>query len=336
MNIPKVEISESKNYWLIRTNGGKYYSEYRIGKFIGINWNLISLFDIQNSDNNDLRTLVKEQYPEKRSPGRAASQLKIFNKEIQKGDTVVITSTASNKFSIGTVTDERAYEVDIQQKLLEENPKKCPYNKRRKVEWLNEVSKLDVDRPMFKLLQHARNTINNANEYADTIESLVHDFYVRGNQAQLTLQVKKEEDIPALAFYSLGSELLELVDEFSKEYGYNEVDINNIITKVNMNSKGNFKLKGNRITMIVLSGMLIVALTGGGGTFKVGNYEVGIETESIIPQITEFLNEKQKRENTDLILSKYINQLDIKTPEEFKKTVDEIGAFKDGEDKQEE
>ncbi|EAD8875352.1 hypothetical protein KC285_13595 [Listeria monocytogenes] len=335
MSLSIVEIPESKNYWLIRTNGGKYYSEYRVGKFIGINWDLISLSDIQKLNNNDLRSLVKKQYPEKRSPGRAASQLKIFDKEIQKGDTVVITSTASNKFSIGTIIDEQAYEEYISQKLLEEDSKKCPYKKRKKVNWLNEVSKMDVDRPMFKLLQHARNTINNANEYADTIESLVHDFYVRGNQAQLTLQVKKEEDIPALAFYSLGAELLELVNEFAKEYSYSEVDVNKIITKVNMNSKGNFKLKGSHITMIVIAGMLMVFIAGGGGTFKVGENEFSIETNSIIPQITEFLNEKQDRENKELILKKYINQLEIKTPNEFKENVSEISDFKYNEDGQE-
>ncbi|HCA4028345.1 TPA: hypothetical protein MPW79_002876, partial [Listeria monocytogenes] len=72
MSLSIVEIPESKNYWLIRTNGGKYYSEYRVGKFIGINWDLISLSDIQKLNNNDLRSLVKKQYPEKRSPGRAA------------------------------------------------------------------------------------------------------------------------------------------------------------------------------------------------------------------------------------------------------------------------
>lgn len=324
MNSLAVEIPTSKNYWLIRTNGGKYYSEYRRGGFIGINWNEVSAENIRDLNEIDLKRMIKESYPDKRMPSRASSQLRAFETKIKKGDTIVITGVASNNFSIGEVKDDNIYEENIDETMLEENPKLCTYRKRRKVEWVKEVNKMDVDRPMFQLLQHARNTVNNANDYADTIESLIHEFYTRGSESQLTMQVKKEEDIPAIAFYSLNAELLELVREFSVEYGYEDVDVDKLITKVNMNSKGNFKLKGPAITMSILTGMLVVFIAGGGGTFKGFGAEIGMETNPLIPQITEYLNAKQEREQKAFVMERYMDQLEIKTPDEFKQIMSTV------------
>lgn len=335
MNSLAVEIPISKNYWLIRTNGGKYYSEYRRDGFIGINWNEISAENIRNLNENDLKRMIKKSYPDKRMPSRASSQLRAFETKIKKGDTIVITGVASNKFSIGEVKDDNIYEANIDETMLEENPKLCTYRKRRKVEWVKEVNKMDVDRPMFQLLQHARNTVNNANEYADTIESLVHGFYNRGNESQLTIQVKKEADIPAIAFYSLNAELLELVKDFATEYDIKDVDVDKIITKVNMNSKGNFKLKGTVITMsVVTSMMLCVFISGGGGTFNVLGAELKMKTNPLIPQIIKYLDAKQEREQKALIMEKYIDQLEIKTPDEFKQIMSTLSDKAEKEEKE--
>lgn len=194
-------IPESKNYWLVRTQGGRYYSDYRTKGCIAINWDSITLEDIADLSRDDLEEKIKTNYPDKKKPGRAATQLRTFANTIKKGDTVVITSYSSNKFSIGEVLDDSCYTEIIDEAALEENNKLCPYQKRKKVRWLKEVHKWDVEMSMFKLLQHAQNTISDANEYADVIESMVHDFYIRGNKAELTLRLKKKEKFHGILFF---------------------------------------------------------------------------------------------------------------------------------------
>ncbi|QDZ97905.1 hypothetical protein D0439_04385 [Lysinibacillus fusiformis] len=320
LNIPV--IPESKNYWLVRTNGGKYYSEYKYDGFIGINWNAISIQDIKNLSYNELSAKIKEDYPDKKKPGRATSQLRIFDSLIKKGDAVVITNYASNKFLIGEVLEDTVFSVTIDEKKLEENPKLCVYEKRKKVRWIKEVHKWDVDKPMFKLLQHARNTINDANAYGDIIESLLHDFFVKGENAYFSLKVKRESNIPANDFFKMGSEILDLIDEFGKYKKDTSISSEGIITKVNVNSEGNAKFIGPVLKVAAAAYIVVICLTGGGFTFTlpeaVGGAEIDLHTNGLLREVSDFLDAKQEREQRDLLLSKYMDHLEIEAPDELK------------------
>lgn len=326
------EMQEGKDYWLIRTNGGRFYEEYRAGGFIGIDWNEITAEDIDTLTYDELNRKVRQEYPNKKGPGRATSQLRTFSNNIKKGDTIIITSYASNKFSIGEVIDEKIFTTEISIQDLENNPKLCTYEKRRKIKWLKEVSKWDVEKPMFKLIQHARNAINDANEYADNIDSLLYDLYIRGDEACFSINVKKVEDIPAHKYFWLVTEILNYVDEYGQynEHIYREnediervaVNSNGIITTVNMNSKGKTKLRGPKYAVIVAACIItIVGVTGGGATIdfpeKLGG-SIEFETDGILKSVSEFLSEKQSRENQHLIMKEYMDNLEIDSPDELK------------------
>lgn len=315
-------IPESKNYWLVRTNGGRYYTEYKHKGFIGINWNKISVQDIQNLSYDELRHKVNKEYPDKRKPGRASSQLRVFDSQIKKGDTVVITSYASNKFLIGEVLEDTVFSVHIDEADLEENPRLCVYEKRKKVKWIKEVHKWDVDKPMFKLLQHARNTISDANAYADIIESLVHDFFVKGENAHFSLKVKRESNIPANDFFRMGAEILDLIDEFGKYRHDNSISSEGIITKVNINSEGKAKFIGPVFKVTAVAYLVVICLTGGGFTLTLpeqfGGAEVDLHTNGLLGEISEFVDRKQEREQKDLLLRKYMDHLEVEAPDELK------------------
>lgn len=315
-------IPETKNYWLVRTNGGRYYNEYKHEGFIGINWNNISIPDIENLSYDELSSKIKKEYPEKKKPGRATSQLRIFNSLIKKGDAVVITNYASNQFLIGEVLEDTAFSVIVDEKRMEENPKLCAYEKRKKVKWLKEVHKWDVDRPMFKLLQHARNTINDANAYADIIESLLHDFFIKGENAYFSLKVKRESNIPANDFFKMGSEILDLIDEFGKYKKDSSISSEGIITKVNVNSEGNAKFIGPMVKVATAAYIVVICLTGGGFTVPVpeimGGGEVDLQTNGLLKEVSDFLDAKQEREQRDLLLSQYMDHLEIEAPDELK------------------
>jgi restriction system protein len=318
-------ISESKNYWLVRTQGGRYYNEYRKKGCIAINWDEITLEDIQNLSREELEEKISTCYPDKKKPGRAAGQLKTFVNEIKKGDAVVITSYASNKFYIGEVLEDECFYEIISQKELEENVKLCPFQKRKKVKWIKEVHKWDVEMSMFKLLQHAQNTISDANDYADIIESMVHDFYIKGNKAEITIRVKREGNIPWDSFFSMGMEITELAREFQK-FSKTDINIDAIDTKININSPGKFKLTGPIITISAI-GFILVSLTGGGVNVQLpekvgGGFE--LHMNSLLREVTDFLDHKEARDQKELMLKKYMDQLEVKTPDELTKIINSV------------
>lgn len=309
-------IDPRKNYWLIRTQGGRYYKEYRDEGFIGINWEEISIEDITTLNHTRLKTKVKNKYPEKQGPGRTASQLITFVKHIKEGDAVIITGPSSSVFSIGEVLESDAYTADLPPSVFEEGSKACPFSKRKKVRWIKELHKWEMEMKFFKLLQHAQNTISDAGEYADLIESQIHDFFIRGDHAQLSIKVKKDGKIPFHQFFGMGNELIGLAEEFNQFSQDFKIDLDNISTEVNINSPGKIKVSGVVIS-ITLIGLIFVGIAG--GKFKYN--EVEFETNGIVKTVSEFLDQKQAREHKDMLIQEYMKDLEIEAPDELKSLI---------------
>jgi restriction system protein len=62
-------IPSTKNYWLVRTQGGKYYNEFGRSCFIAVNWDKITLKEINELTPEELTFRVKKDYPDKPNPG---------------------------------------------------------------------------------------------------------------------------------------------------------------------------------------------------------------------------------------------------------------------------
>lgn len=324
-------IPDTKKYWLVRTQGGKYYDEFRTKGMIAINWDYVTLEDIAGLTDRKLSEKVKTEYPDIVKPGRASSQLKIFANQIKTGDTVVITSYASNNFTIGEVTQDTCFTTEVSQHQINENPKICPYMKRKKVRWIKEVHKWDVEMPMFKLLQHARNTINSADDYADVIESMLHDFYIRGGKAQLSLEVKKEGKILAPVFFSMGTEILDLAagfNEYSKTFN---VDIDQIETKINVNSPGKIKFVGPVKTVLIV-GIIVVMITGGGITIPTEQLlgaDIDANFNGLLSEVTDYLDHRQAREHKEFLLKQHMQDLEVKSPDELTKLLNAVNVVEE-------
>ncbi|MCA0990291.1 hypothetical protein [Pseudalkalibacillus hwajinpoensis] len=332
-------IPRNKNYWLVRTQSGKYYNEFKRGNFIGVNWNEITFEDIESMTEDDIKLKILNNHPETKRIGTSIKQLRVFANVIKKGDSVVITGPNSNEFSVGEIENDIPYTAEVSEEQLLENPNLCPYSKRRKVKWINEYTKWDVEISMFKLLQHAQHTITDAEDYKDVIESMIHDFYIREDGlGYISLEVRKEEDIPTRAFFAMGNELLDLVEEFGR---YSSIDINldQVSTKINVNSRGKIKLKGTYVTILAI-GLIFVGLAGGGINVDIpeavggGTYE--IQMNSLIHEVSDFLDRRQERIQEDMLLEKYIHDLDVKTPEELAKLIETFDETSDIPDKENE
>src|SRR5690606_5314999 len=122
------------------------------------------------------------------------------------------------------------------------------------------------------------------------------DFYIRGETAQLSLQVKREENIPWVSFFALGSEISELAKEFNAYSEIYEIDLDALVTKVNVNSKGKIKLTGP-VASITIVGFILVAMTGGGISVPlpetIGGGSVDVQMNSLLNEASDFLNHWQ-------------------------------------------
>ncbi|HEY4543035.1 MAG TPA: hypothetical protein VIG40_00185 [Tissierellaceae bacterium] len=319
-------ISKEKNYWLFRTNSGKYYEEFRREGIIALNWNEITLDDINDLSEEDIKIKLKENYPNQMKYGRTYTQLRIFSKIMKEGDTVVITGPSSYKFTIGEIEADAVYEEHVV--IPEEDQKTCPYFKRRKIKWLKEVDKFKVDMPMFKLLQHAQHTITDAIDYADVIESMVHDVFIREegykgetSYAQLSFFVDKEKDVPFYDFFELGHSIIEMSKDFNRFFTKEYIDLEMIQTEININSPGKFKMRGP-VKSILAIGCLFILLAGGKFSVQLPSDEdrggVEIETPGILPYILEYVKLKQ---DSNPINVEQVENLEIEVPKELEEAI---------------
>ncbi|MUV06966.1 hypothetical protein GOP80_07230 [Planococcaceae bacterium Storch 2/2-2] len=324
-------ISSKKNYWLFRTNSGKYYEEFRRKGIIAINWNEITLEDINGLTEEEIKLKLKKNYPNQSKHGRTYSQLRIFSKIMKEGDTVVITGPSSYKFTIGEIEADDVYEEKVD--IPADDKKTCPYYKRRKIKWLKEVGKFEVDMPMFKLLQHAQHTITDAMDYADVIESMVHDFFIREEgykgetaYAQLSFFVDKERDVPFYDFFELGHSIIEMSKDFNKYTKKEYIDLEMIQTEININSPGKFKMKGP-IKSILAIGLLFILLAGGKFSVQLPSSQEGggveIETPGILQPILEYT---KSRKDDNVIDLEQVENLEIEAPKELEEAMRKIGV----------
>lgn len=313
-------IPNTKQYWLIRTNGGKYYRDFKTNGFIAINWDHISIEEINNQSLDELILIVKQRYPKSRKAGRAANQLRIFTQLIKKGDTVIITGASSNELTFGEVLDDTPKEVIIPATILEENPGICPYIKRKSVKWVATYKKWEVGNDLFRLVQRAEHTITEANSYGDQIEGLLHDFFIRGDVSQLSLRVQKEGHIPMPDFFYLGGTILKIAEDFNRFSPDIKIDLEGIDLKVNVNSPGKISMKSTMRNMLIL-GTILVALTGGHIKVsipeKLGGGEFEMQTQSVFEVVSNFLEHYQDRKQEDEVLNQYMKSLHVETPEEL-------------------
>jgi restriction system protein len=315
-------VSLDKNYWLVRTQGGRYYDEFVAGGFIAIGWDKISLQDIKKLKHQELIKKVKNEYPKRARPGRLANQLSDFYNEIKAGDTVIIPSSGSNKITIGQVEESAPYSETINEKNKGPGGRKpCPFQKRRKVKWLKTVSKWNLDMNFFKLFK-SQHTISSANEYESYIDRLLYTFFIRGDEAHLILDVKAEGKIPFQTLFPMGTEIIKLAEDFNSKTGV-ELDLSDVEVKINVQSPGRIHLTGQVKTMLGI-GFLLILLVGGEVSFDVPMVEgnVSLKMGSLITTVSDYLDAHQDREHNDLLLKTYMKELKVETPEELKTLIE--------------
>lgn len=324
------KISETKKYWLIRTESGEYFESFKGFEYVSIGYEKVSFKKItefkKTSKNNfelktKLKDYVKDLYPE-RKPGLIAGQLIKFIYEVKKGDVVIIPSENSEFVAIGEVQETALLEVT--DSIVDRT--QCPYRKRKSVKWLKTFSRDTLDPYLYKVLQ-AHQAINNISSYAAIIERSLGNFYKLKDEFNLIVNVKRKTNIKANDLLFFGSDLLRLADDFIKDFDL-QLDISDVDIKININSEGKAQFLSNKGKTILILGLLIIGINGGGLKVEFSNFNLDLSTDGLIQQVNNYINSHHDRKMVDELM-KNKDSLEIKNPDDILKLVKQFSENKD-------
>ena len=234
----------------------------------------------------------------------------------------MIPSENSKSVSIGEVTSSIVeLDADAPYVLPEKGQhRKCPFIKRKPVKWIKEVKRAQLDPLLYKLL-FSHHFISDGSAYENIIDGMLHDFYIKGRETYLILDVATKSDIEARVLFDTGSSLLSLVDGFGEEYNI-DIDSSDVDIKLSLRSPGKIELKSKIFGVALIMGLLVVGVNGGGFTYEGSGLKV--HTDGLIKNLVLYQNSAHKREMQKRILDENIKKLQVKSPEDFKILMDAL------------
>lgn len=308
------EISDTVNFWMIRSKGGYFYHEYIKEEFIALGWNFIDKSTAINSQMIEiLKEGIRDRYGDKR-PMYAINKCSKFIGGMKEGDYVIIPDMGSTKVAICIVGEYYEKEIDYKKEIeiihkidnreFEVNQIECPYKKRRKIQVLLEVSTKRIGHNILKALT-SYHGLSDMNDYAYDILNCVYDCYSYNGDIIFSLNVGKEDPIRP-------REVAKLMYGITSFFG-SVVDEETLSTSLNLNSPGKvvvFLKQGFsslKKKVLPLVGIYI-AIVGGSG--------LGFEFPGLVGFIKEVQTmeidlEKEKAELDSLRLENYQKALEV-------------------------
>lgn len=287
-NIPV--IKSDRRYWLIRTDGGQYWEQFKEDNFVSIGWNDYCNMDeykekISSPENESiLKEDIRSKY-ETEQPGKILNTIKRFMFDLNIGDIVMIPSANSLIISFGEiVSDCYCYELtdsDI-------DNEKCDHLKRRNVRWIKDVYRSNIDPLLFKIF-YAHQTISNADDYDYVIDRTLHNIYVKNNITHLKVNVKTKDQIKGKTLYN-----------FQKLVYDSELDTSDDLEmKINVQSPGFIEfISLHRWDIVIISFAITVIV--GGGKF------LGFELAGIIDAINKISKNNREKDQHEFEKQKEI------------------------------
>jgi restriction system protein len=290
MSDQMIQIPENQGYWLVRTEGGRYYEDFASKNFIAIGWDKFTNIEAfraitDKAGARDMIDKIKNAYPDKKRPQHDYNQIQKFVREIKEGDFVVIPGFSSYRISFGKVVSD-VYVTKVKLTKSEEKAGVCPFIKRRDVQWLKTIKRDNLDPYLYKLF-FSHHTISNALEYGNLIDRSLYSLYIKGNKAHLILDVKSNNTIFARDLTSLINGLLNIAEDINKQASVG-ANLNEVEMKINVQSPGVVELKGGLIVMLLVASAATFTV---GGKFNVkvaGGIELNVETSGAIEKIIQY------------------------------------------------
>lgn len=184
---PVLSIDSNTNYWFIRANGGKFYTDFLENQFVALSDNNIRKEDLNSTNAEDKKSIksvegIRDIY-EIKYPGYNSQQLTLYSKRLYNfaygmkiGDIVLVPSKSSLKFLVGVVTSDLYDESSKITDTKQYNYSKCNYIKRRKIIWIKEISRTELPQKMYWVLS-AHQSFFDVTEYSDRINDIICPIY---------------------------------------------------------------------------------------------------------------------------------------------------------------
>lgn len=320
-----IEISEQRNYWFVRTQGGEFYEDFSFGNFISIGYDKILLSDITEAKNSPsptefLAEKVRKFYEDNGTPTHTANQILKFVYEIKKGDIVLIPSVSSSEIRFGEVVETPLY-----LKSDSNDFDNCTFQKRKKIKWLKKVYKNKLNPNLYKLI-YLHHAVTDASAYDQYIDKTLNTFFIKHGKAHLVIDIQTQKGIHARQLFRTGLNLLDTLDEY-EEFENVDLDTNDIETKVNLESPGTIEFISENIQSIFIIGFLIVSLIG--GNFAISKFS--FKSKGLVQSIIDFWNQSKDIKIKEQLVQQ-LKSLQIQSPDDIVKILNALNQNKQNND----
>lgn len=312
-------IEPNRNYWLVRTKGGRFFEDFYFNDYIAIGWNKIKFPKSDSREEKiileELKLEINDNYKDEKIPGKPAGQIYRFIKKMKKGDIVLVPNSDSKFIVFGEILEDNIYletiendDIDInalEKGLLydkEDNNENwieaaleevgCPFEKRRKVKWLKKIDRRKLDSNLYGLL-NSHGAVSDASKYSYSIDRELSSFYIKGDRAHIIQKVTTKDDISAIELIKFVSNNLNLIDLYNEIFD-TDISKNDITMKLNVQSPGPIDLQGCILAIgsLALIGVFVV---GGQAKFKknkAGDIEGEVSSKGLLEQIANIIQVK--------------------------------------------
>ncbi|MGK8549754.1 hypothetical protein [Staphylococcus epidermidis] len=286
LEIPNIPVD--RKYWLLRTEGGSWYEEFTSDKFIAIGWNKLDKKEYcENVHKESALRILDKYYPENKQQTLIINNIDKFYNKMKIGDIVVLPSEGSQVLMFCEITGD-VYNQKITQTEIDEG--NCPYIKRRKIKTIKSISKRNLDLKLFKMLQ-SHHTISDINDYANEIDSSLHDFYVKGEKIVYSIKINKKNNLSAENLRTL-TNIPWIVNEYIHNDYYN---LSNLTSTIYIKSPGKQEYEGKGISAAkFFIGFCIITNFLLGGNIEIKDFH--IETNGVIKENIKLKEQKLKED----------------------------------------
>lgn len=325
------QINDHQNYWMIRTMGGQFYSDFIRKGYVAIGYDEVTLNDIHGlSESNSVakeeikRILVNRREDINTNAGYYAAQILRFVREVRSGDIVIIPSVGAGHVAIGTVVGD-CFEEIVSHSFLEDN--RCYFRKRRRVQW-RIMTRRSMLPPMLQLIFSSRHAISSVNNYAQYIDSVMNDCYFKDEYMHLVLRIRTQDEISMEDFFKIHA-INRLVDDFCSKQCIGDEEA--LIMKIQMESPGWLRISTKNILKLLEYGLILTAITGGGLKYKKGE-GFDLYTKGIPGAINDYLDRKADRGLVESA-ARAIDSLQISTPKDLQPIIEILEKKNEGREK---
>lgn len=316
------QIPNDRNYWLIRTESGKYYSDFLKNNYVSIGWDEFSNIDnFKNLSEETLKEKISSTYANEKRPGYIYNQIRRFMFDIEIGDMILIPSENSTEIAFGIVTEKFFIREENDNNTLEPDYSLCKFKKCIKVDWKTKFYKDKLD-PNLKMSLFSHITISDMNEYKEYINRLLYSNYILNDEIHVTFNVTSTENINVSDLF----EFLNLISNksikiFNDVTGYN-LSNESVTIKLNVQSPGPIEFIGYAVGGILIVSAINSIIFGSKFDLELSKIiKLKNENKGLLYYILKFIEEKNRKNENIMKLENEFkiskNKLKIKPSEKL-------------------